>query len=69
MNRRMPNGMYGGVRGERKSPLLDLERRAESNNRKTDNAAENIRNYIVIRIGIYYNFYIIELRRKADENI
>ena len=23
MNRRMPNGMYGGVRGERKSPLLD----------------------------------------------
>ena len=24
MNRRMPNGMYGGVRGERKSPLLDL---------------------------------------------
>jgi len=20
----MPNGMYGGVRGERKSPLLDL---------------------------------------------
>lgn len=24
MNRRMPNGTYGGVRGERKSPLLDL---------------------------------------------
>ena len=24
LNRRMPNGMYGGVRGERKSPLLDL---------------------------------------------
>ena len=23
LNRRMPNGMYGGVRGERKSPLLD----------------------------------------------
>ena len=23
MNRRMPNGMYGGVRGERKAPLLD----------------------------------------------
>ena len=23
MNRRMPNGMYGGVRGEIKSPLLD----------------------------------------------
>ena len=23
MNRRMPNGTYGGVRGERKSPLLD----------------------------------------------
>lgn len=46
-----------------------LERRAESNNRKTDNAAENIRNYIVIRIGIYYNFFIIELRRKANENI
>ena len=23
MNRRMPNGMYGGVRGEGKSPLLD----------------------------------------------
>ena len=23
MNRRMPNGMYGGVRGEKKSPLLD----------------------------------------------
>lgn len=21
----MPNGMYGGVRGERKSPLLDLK--------------------------------------------
>ena len=26
MNRRMPNGMYGGVRGERKSPLLDFFR-------------------------------------------
>ena len=25
LNRRMPNGMYGGVRGERKSPLLDSE--------------------------------------------
>lgn len=25
MNRRMPNGMYGGVRGEKKSPLLDLQ--------------------------------------------
>ena len=25
MNRRMPNGMYGGVRGERKSPLLAWE--------------------------------------------
>ena len=25
MNRRMPNGMYGGVRGERKSPLLDCD--------------------------------------------
>jgi len=24
LNRRMPNGTYGGVRGERKSPLLDL---------------------------------------------
>ena len=24
LNRRMPNGMYGGVRGERKSPLLDF---------------------------------------------
>ncbi|MCM1302759.1 MAG: hypothetical protein NC305_06665 [Lachnospiraceae bacterium] len=24
LNRRMPNGMYGGVRGVRKSPLLDL---------------------------------------------
>lgn len=24
MNRRMPNGMYGGVRGERKSPLLNF---------------------------------------------
>ena len=24
LNRRMPNGMYGGVRGEKKSPLLDL---------------------------------------------
>ena len=23
LNRRMPNGTYGGVRGERKSPLLD----------------------------------------------
>ncbi len=23
MNRRMPNGTYGGLRGERKSPLLD----------------------------------------------
>ena len=23
LNRRMPNGMYGGVRGEIKSPLLD----------------------------------------------
>ena len=23
LNRRMPNGMYGGVRGEKKSPLLD----------------------------------------------
>lgn len=49
-------------------PFL-LERRAESNNRKTDYAAENIGNYIVIRIGIYYNFFIIELRREADENI
>lgn len=49
-------------------PFL-LERRAESNNRKTDHTAENIRNYIVIRIGIYYNFFIIELRREADENI
>ena len=46
-----------------------LERRAESNNRKTDYAAENIGNYIVIRICIYYNFFIIELRREADENI
>jgi hypothetical protein len=28
----MPNGMYGGVRGERKSPLLDLsEHRRETN--------------------------------------
>ena len=26
LNRRMPKGMYGGVRGERKSPLLDLIR-------------------------------------------
>ena len=26
MNRRMPNGTYGGVRGERESPLLDLIR-------------------------------------------
>ena len=26
MNRRMPNGMYGGVRGERKSPLLDCNK-------------------------------------------
>ena len=26
MNRRMPNGMYGGVRGERKSPLLDCQK-------------------------------------------
>lgn len=26
MNRRMPNGMYGGVRGESKSPLLDFYR-------------------------------------------
>ena len=25
LNRRMPNGTYGGVRGERKSPLLDFE--------------------------------------------
>ena len=25
LNRRMPNGMYGGVRGERKSPLLDRD--------------------------------------------
>lgn len=49
-------------------PFL-LERRAESNNRKTDYAAENIGNYIVIRICIYYNFFIIELRREADENI
>lgn len=49
-------------------PFL-LERRVESNNRKTDYAAENIGNYIVIRIGIYYNFFIIELRREADENI
>ena len=24
LNRRMPNGTYGGVRGERKSPLLDF---------------------------------------------
>ena len=24
LNRRMPNGMYGGVRGEIKSPLLDF---------------------------------------------
>lgn len=39
------------------------------NDRKTDHTAENIRNYIVIRIGIYYNFFIIELRREADENI
>jgi len=23
LNRRMPNGTYGGVRGERKTPLLD----------------------------------------------
>jgi len=23
LNRRTPNGIYGGVRGERKSPLLD----------------------------------------------
>ena len=29
MNRRMPNGMYGGVRGERKSPLLDFFIRKE----------------------------------------
>lgn len=49
--------------------LFLLERRVESNNRKTDYAAENIGNYIVIRIGIYYNFFIIELRREADENI
>ena len=26
LNRRMPNGMYGGVRGEKKSPLLDILR-------------------------------------------
>ena len=25
LNRRMPNGMYGGVRGERKSPLLNCK--------------------------------------------
>ena len=25
LNRRMPDGTYGGVRGERKSPLLDFE--------------------------------------------
>lgn len=49
--------------------FLLVERRAALNDRKTDNAAENIRNYIVIRIGIYYNFFIIELRREADENI
>ena len=24
LNRRMPNGMYGGVRGEREYPLLDF---------------------------------------------
>lgn len=26
LNRRMPNGMYGGVRGEVQSPLLDYVR-------------------------------------------
>lgn len=46
-----------------------VERRGVSNAYKTDNTAENIRNYIVNRICIYYNFFIIELRREADENI
>ena len=26
----MPNGMYGGVRGEKKSPLLDFHRKLRS---------------------------------------
>ena len=43
MNRRMPNGMYGGVRGERKSPLLDSVRMLEkfSMEREAPPQAEN----------------------------
>ena len=30
LNRRMPSGMYGGVRGEKESPLLDCVCRAHA---------------------------------------
>ena len=36
LNRRMPNGMYGGVRGERKSPLLDYKGRLFMEFKKND---------------------------------
>jgi len=31
LNRRMPNGTYGGVRGEKKSPLLDFYEKNKKN--------------------------------------
>lgn len=51
------------------SAFLLAGRRAALNNRKADNTVGNMRNYIVFRICIYYNFFIVELRREADENI
>ena len=47
LNRRMPNGMYGGVRGERKSPLLDCRN------------IENLKLLTLLGIG-YIIYFVIQ---------
>lgn len=54
LNRRMPNGMYGGVRGERKSPLLDSGKQfAETVTFKVTDTSVEIqdRREIICRMG------------------
>ena len=42
LNRRMPNGTYGGVRGERKSPLLDWKTMNESSKLDNDKLLDDL---------------------------
>lgn len=60
LNRRMPNGTYGGVRGERKSPLLDYE------DYKNNETAQYTSNKAMIRFTVFG--YLAKNLQKMEPN-